>query len=240
MAAMTLQHTMSKAKPGTTLEELDVAAHEFMVSNGAYPSGRGLMDYPRSVCTTVNDCVTHGIPNSYELQNGDYVNIDVVCYYEGHHGDTSAMVPVGTDVHIDILRLIRVTREAQFKGIEMCRPGLRFNEIGPVIEDYAAKYGYYINEQFEGHGIAHDIHLPPVVHGHRSPYASKAEMKPGMAFTIEPIVMLREPSEYKLWSDGWTIQAPGVPSACWEHVVLIKEEEPGYEILTLREGELRP
>jgi len=128
----------------------------------------------------------------------------VVCYLEGHHGDNSGMVLLG-DVHPDIVNLCKVTREAMYIAIEMCRPGRRYDEIGAIIEDYAHEHGLAVNREFGGHGIAHELHLPPLVHHYREPDSSKAEMKPGMAFTIEPILMLSGRYGYVQWNDNWTV-----------------------------------
>ena len=122
-----------------------------------------------------------------------------------------------------------------FVGIDQCKPGVQFSKIGETIQDYANAHGYHVNEEFGGHGIAHHLHMPPLVHHQKTATARKEEMRPGMAFTIEPILMMYPSVDYKQFKDGWTMQAPGNPSCQWEHIVLINEE--GYEILTLREGE---
>lgn len=239
LGARTLKTALDSAEIGMSLDDIDKIVHDFIIANEGYPSAIGFHHFPKSVCTSVNDVVSHGVPNNYVLQNGDYLNIDVVCYLDGHHGDNSGMVLLG-DVHPDIVKLTQVTREAMFTAIEICRPGRRFDEIGAIIEDYAHGHGYAVNREFGGHGIAHELHLPPLVHHYREKDSSKAEMKPGMAFTIEPILMLSGRFGYIQWNDNWTVQAPGVPSAQWEHIILITEEDPGYEILTLREGETSP
>jgi len=159
----------------------------------------------------VNDVVSHGVPNSYVLQDGDYLNIDVVCYKHGHHGDNSGMVMLG-DVHPDVAKLSLVTREAMYKAIEMCKPGANFGQIGETIEEYAKSFGFNVNQEFGGHGIAQHLHMAPLVHHYKTSSQNRAEMKPGMAFTIEPILMMHNNYGYIQWDDGWTIQAPGVPS----------------------------
>jgi len=222
-----------------SLDDVDKIVHDFIIANDGYPSAIDFHHFPKSVCTSVNDVVSHGVPNSYVLQDGDYLNIDVVCYLDGHHGDNSGMVLLG-DVHPDIVALARVTREAMYKAIEMCGPGVKFSQIGATIEDYAHDHGYSVNREFGGHGVAHELHLPPLVHHYRESRSTKAEMLPGMAFTIEPILMLNDKYSYVQWDDQWTVHAPGCPSAQWEHIILITEEEPGYEILTLRDGEVSP
>ena len=125
-----------------------------------------------------------------------------------------------------------------FLGISQCKPGVSFSQIGETIQEYANEHGYHVNKEFGGHGIAHHLHMPPLVHHQKNNQSSQEEMRPGMAFTVEPILMMNEKLDYKQFRDGWTIQAPGNPSCQWEHTVLITEE--GHEILTLREGEQVP
>ena len=212
LAAKTLKHAMDKAEVGMSLDELDKIVHDYIVADGSYPSAIDFMHFPKSVCLSVNDVVSHGVPNTYVLKAGDYLNIDVVCYKDGHHGDNSAMVFLEDDttaVHPEIKRLSRVTRESMFVAIEHCKPGLRFDKIGGIIEDYAGEHGYYVNEMFGGHGIAHSLHMAPLVHHNRTPAACRAEMRPGMAFTIEPILHLKKEKNYYQFNDGWTMQAPG-------------------------------
>jgi len=180
---------MDNTKIGMTLDDVDKLVHDYIVADEAYPSAIGFHHFPKSVCTSVNDVVTHGVPNNYELKNGDYLNIDVVCYKQGHHGDNSAMVLMG-DVHPDVVALSKATREAMWSAINICKPGTKFNQIGETIEEYAGDKGYFVNREFGGHGIAHELHLPPLVHHYKTKQNSTEEMRPGMAFTIEPILMM--------------------------------------------------
>ena len=182
---------MDSVKPGLSLLDLDKIVHDYIIADDAYPSAIDFMHFPKSVCLSVNDVVCHGLPNSYVLKAGDFLNIDVVCHKNGFHGDNSAMVFVEdeqTKVHDDIKRLAKVTREAMFVAIDLCKPGTRFSTLGEVIEDYAHGHGYKVNEEFGGHGIGRDLHMAPLVHHLRTPMACRSEMKPGMAFTIEPIL----------------------------------------------------
>ena len=172
-----------------TLDDVDKIVHDYIVADCAYPSAIDFHHFPKSVCTSVNDIVSHGVPNSYELKDGDYLNIDVVCYKDGHHGDNSGMVLLG-DVHPEIAALSKATREAMYKAIGICKPGVTFKQIGETIEEYATERGYFVNREFGGHGVAHELHLPPLVHHYKTHDSTKAEMLPGMAFTIEPILML--------------------------------------------------
>lgn len=128
-----MKHAIDNTKIGMTLDEIDEIVHDYIVSDGAYPSAIDFHHFPKSVCTSVNDVVSHGVPNSYILQDGDYLNIDVVCYKNGHHGDNSAMVLLG-EVHPEIEALSKTTREAMYKAIEICKPGTTFDQIGKVIE----------------------------------------------------------------------------------------------------------
>ena len=132
MGARTLKQAMDKTEVGMTLDDIDKIVHDYIVENDAYPSAIGFHKFAKSVCTSINDVVSHGVPNSYVLQDGDYLNIDVVCYQDGHHGDNSGMVLLG-EVHPDIERLAKTTREAMFKAIQICKPGQPFSKIGETI-----------------------------------------------------------------------------------------------------------
>ncbi|CDW77276.1 methionine aminopeptidase [Stylonychia lemnae] len=237
IAAKTLKTALDNTKIGMSLDDVDEIVHESILSMGAYPSAIDYMHFPKSVCTSVNEVVAHGIPNDYVLKDGDYLNIDVVCYFDGHHGDNSGMVMLG-NVHPDIQKLSQVTRESMYAAIEIVKPGATFDQIGKTIEEYADKYGYAVNAEFGGHGIAHHMHMPPMVYHNKTRSSSKQVMKPGMAFTIEPILMMKKNFNYVQWRDNWTISTNGVPSCQWEHIILVTEE--GHEILTIREGETNP
>jgi len=204
---------MELTKEGMSLDDIDKIVHDYIVADDAYPSAIDFMHFPKSVCTTVNDQVSHGVPNSYVLKDGDTVNIDIVCYKDGHHGDNSGMVMIG-DVHPEIRKLSEVTRQSMFLAIEMCKPGVKYSQIGTTITDYAHAHGYEVNEEFGGHGIAHHLHMPPLVHHHKAFNACHDVMQPGMAFTIEPILMMQPVGRgYVQWRDGWAYQLPNNPSA---------------------------
>lgn len=204
LGARTLKHAMDNTKIGMTLDDVDKLVHDYIVADGSYPSAIGFHGFVKSVCTSVNDVVSHGVPNSYRLQDGDYLNIDVVCYKDGHHGDNSAMVYLG-NVHEDIIHLSETTRKAMYLAIENCRPGQSFKMIGEIIENYANEHGYHVNQEFGGHGVGKELHLPPLVHHYKTPQQRGDEMRPGMAFTIEPILMMQNEFGYYQWRDGWTI-----------------------------------
>lgn len=143
LAASALSEGMKAATYGNTTDDIDKAVHEHIIAHDAYPTPIDYLHFPKSVCTSVNEVLCHGIPDSRPLIEGDYCNIDVTCYLDGYHGDTSAMVMIG-DVHPDIKNLIRVTREAMFKAIEICKPGVRYDKIGEVIHEHATKHGYVV------------------------------------------------------------------------------------------------
>lgn len=233
LAASTLSAGMKAAVEKNTTDDIDKAVHEHIISHDAYPTPIDYLHFPKSVCTSVNEVLCHGIPDKRPLVSGDYVNIDVTCYKDGYHGDNSAMVAIG-NVHPDIKNLIRVTREAMYKAIEICKPGVSYNKIGEVIDEYAKKHGYVVCPHFTGHGIGQDLHCGPFVF--HTPGRVNATMEVGNVFTIEPIIMLHDPQDliYE-WRDGWTIVAHNTPSAQWEHMVAIHDDGP--EILTLREDE---
>jgi len=228
---------MENTKVGMTLDDVDRLVHDHIVGLGAYPSCINFMRFPKSVCTSVNDVVSHGVPNDYVLRDGDYLNIDVTAYLNGFFGDTSAMVLLG-NVHEDIALLCEHTRKAMYSAIDACGPGVPFSRIGEIIQDYAEEKGYFVNEEFGGHGVSTKMHMPPMIFNYKSASYTKAVMMPGMTFTIEPILMMSSRFQYVMWEDNWTVSAPGVPSAQWEHIVHITEK--GHEILTLREGEQHP
>jgi len=190
---------MDSAKVGMSLDELDKVVHDFIVNDGAYPSAIDFMHFPKSVCLSVNDVVSHGVPTNYVMRAGDYLNIDVVCYKDGHHGDNSAMVFLEdetTQVHPDIKRLSQITRESMFLAIENCKPGSKFSDIGKMIDEYAQSHGYFVNQEFGGHGIGHHLHMAPLIYHHDTHIACREEMRPGMAFTIEPILMMTNKVNY--------------------------------------------
>lgn len=236
LAASTLSEGIKAAQLGNTTEDIDIAVHEHIIKNDAYPTPIDYIHFPKSVWTSVNEVLCHGIPDNRPLRDGDYVNIDVTWYIDGYHGDNSAMVMIG-DVHQDVKNLIRVTREAMYKAIEIWKPGVSYNKIGETIDAYAKKHSYHVCPFFTGHGIGKTLHLGPFVY--HIPNNITTKMDVGHVFTIEPIIMMYNSNDMVYeWEDGWTIIAHNTPSAQWEHMVAIHDD--GYEILTLRDGEERP
>ena len=228
LAALALAEVARHIAPGVTTDELDRVGHEFLVAHGAYPSTLGYRGFPKSLCTSVNEVICHGIPDDTVLDDGDIVNVDITAYIGGVHGDTDATYLVG-DVAEDDRLLVERTREALDRAIRAVRPGRPINVIGRVIESYARRFGYGVVRDFTGHGIGTSFHSGLVIPHYDDPAATTV-MEPGMTFTIEP--MLNQGShEWEMWDDGWTVVTKdGRRSAQFEHTILVTED--GAEILT--------
>ncbi|ASY35280.1 MULTISPECIES: type I methionyl aminopeptidase [unclassified Streptomyces] len=188
--------------PGVTTDELDRVAHEYMVDHGAYPSTLGYRGFPKSLCTSVNEVICHGIPDSTVLRDGDIVNLDVTAFKDGVHGDNNATYLVG-DVDEESRLLVERTRTALDRAIKAVRPGRQINVIGRVIESYAKRFGYGVVRDFTGHGINTSFHSGLIVPHYDSPHATTV-MREGMTFTIEPMLTLGT-YDYEQWDDGWTV-----------------------------------
>lgn len=217
--------------PGVTTDEVDAAAHELYLAEGGYPSTLGYRGYPKSICTSVNEVVAHGIPDDRPLELGDIVNCDVTIYLDGVHGDCSRTFCVGgvDAVATETAELVRVTEQALRAGIAAVRPGGRVRDIGKAIQRVARAHGYGIVRELVGHGIGEQFHGEPHVHHYDEP-RNKAMLRPGMTFTIEPMLTLGLP-DVVLWDDEWTIVTlDGEPSAQFEHTVLVTAD--GVEVLT--------
>jgi methionyl aminopeptidase len=216
-------------KPGVTTEELDIVAHEGYIARGGYPSCVGYGSYEKSVCTSVNEVICHGIPDDRPLQHGDIVNVDVSMFKDGVHGDCSATYLVG-EVSETASRLVHVTEEAMYRGINVVGPNVKLNEIGRVIQDHAERHGYQVVEAFVGHGIGENFHMAPSVL-HYYDRSANTRLQPGMTFTIEPMIAVGTGKEYDIWDDGWTaVTGDNSLTAQFEHTVLVTEK--GVEILT--------
>jgi methionyl aminopeptidase len=230
VAAEVLAVTGSAVAPGVTTDELDVIAHEAYIARGAYPSTLNYHHYPKSICTSVNEVICHGIPDDRPLRDGDIVNIDVTAYLDGVHGDTNATFLVG-DVDDESRRLVERTFECREAGIAAVRPGRPISDIGRAIESHA--HGLGVVRMFVGHGIGQQFHIPPSVPHYYTPEASTV-MEPGMTFTIEPMITLGSWRE-KMWDNGWTaVTADGRRSAQFEHMLVVTPD--GAEVLTLPPG----
>jgi methionyl aminopeptidase len=228
LAAQARELVGSHVVPGVTTDELDRIGHEFLCDHGAYPSTLGYRGFPKSLCSSVNEVVCHGIPDSRPVLDGDIVNIDITAYLDGVHGDTNATFLAG-DVDEETRLLVERTREALERGIKAVRPGRRINVIGRVIESYAARFGYGVVREFTGHGIGTAFHSGLVVPHYDTPdYDDLIEV--GMTFTIEPMLNLGT-HEWEMWDDGWTVVTRDRRrSAQFEHTLLVTAA--GAEVLT--------
>ena len=229
LAAQALEEVGGHVRPGVTTDYLDAVGHEFLVARGAYPSTLGYRGYPKSLCTSLNVVICHGIPDDTVIRDGDIVNVDITAFIGGVHGDTNATFLAG-DVEEESRLLVERTREAMMRGIRAVAPGRPLNAIGRVIESYAKRFGYGVVRDFTGHGIGRTFHSGLVVPHYDDP-SSTAPMEVGMTFTIEPMLTLGVIS-YDVWSDGWTaVTRDHKRTAQFEHTVLVTED--GHEILTL-------
>jgi methionyl aminopeptidase len=230
IAARAMEAAAAAIAPGVTTDELDRIGHEFMLDHGAYPSPLGYRRFPKSLCTSVNEVICHGIPDDRPLQDGDIVNIDITAYIGGVHGDTDATYLCG-DVDEESRLLVERTHEAMMRGIKASVPGREINVIGRVIQSYAKRFGYGVVRDFTGHGIGTAFHSGLVVPHYDAAPAYDTLIKPGMTFTIEPMLNLGT-VEWDMWDDAWTVVTKDRKrSAQFEHTLLITDA--GAEILTL-------
>ncbi|GIF52573.1 methionine aminopeptidase type I [Asanoa ferruginea] len=229
LAAQATQLAGEHCKPGVTTDEIDKVVHEFLVDHGAYPSTLGYKGFPKSCCTSLNEVICHGIPDSTVLEDGDIINVDVTAFIGGVHGDTDATFLVGDVAEEDRL-LVERTHEAMMRGIKAVATGRQINVIGRVIESYAKRFGYGVVRDFTGHGIGEAFHSGLYVPHYDSPRPTDL-MEPGMTFTIEPMITLGT-YEYDMWDDGWTVVTKDRKwTAQFEHTIVVTED--GHEILTL-------
>jgi methionyl aminopeptidase len=223
-----LQETGAAVAPGVTTDELDRICHEAHIARGVYPSPLRYRGFPKSVCTSVNEVICHGIPDDRPLRDGDIVNVDVTVFTGGVHGDTDATYPVGT---IDPLsaQLLRVTRECLDLALEQVRPGALLNAIGRAIETHAHAHGFSVVRAFVGHGLGEVFHSAPQV-AHYYEAGADLVLEPGMTFTIEPMITMGS-IQPVIWGDGWTaVTADGSRAAQYEHTVLVTDT--GVDVLT--------
>ena len=229
LAAEALQEVGRAVAPGVTTDELDRVGHEFLISHGAYPSTLGYRGYPKSLCTSLNEVICHGIPDDTVIEDGDIVNVDITAFIGGVHGDTNATFLAG-EVDKESRLLVERTHEAMMRGVRAVAPGRQLNVVGRVIESYARRFGYGVVRDFTGHGIGTTFHSGLVVPHFDDPDATTV-MEPGMTFTIEPMLTLGS-IDYEVWQDGWTaVTKDRKRTAQFEHTILVTED--GYEILTL-------
>ncbi|QVQ53309.1 type I methionyl aminopeptidase [Spiractinospora alimapuensis] len=229
VAAQALRAVGEAVAPGVTTDELDRVGHDFLVAHDAYPSPLGYKGFPKSVCTSINEVICHGIPDDTPLRDGDIVNVDVTAFLGGVHGDTNATFLVG-EVDEESRLLVERTEEALNRAIKACRPGRQVNVIGRVIESYAKRFGYGVVQSFTGHGVGPEFHSGLVIPHYDDPMAT-AVMEPGMTFTIEPMITLGT-IDFDLWDDGWTaVTKDHRRTAQFEHTLVITDT--GAETLTL-------
>ncbi|GIH25598.1 methionine aminopeptidase [Acrocarpospora phusangensis] len=229
IAAQALEEVGKHVAPGVTTDELDRIGHEFLCDHDAYPSTLGYRGYPKSLCTSINEVICHGIPDDTVLNEGDIVNVDITAYIGGVHGDTDATYLVG-EVDEESRLLVERTREATNRAIKAVAPGRQLNIVGRVIEAYAKRFGYGVVRDFTGHGIARSFHSGLIVPHYDDPSLA-VTLVPGMTFTIEPMLTLGT-IDYEIWPDRWTaVTQDRKRTAQFEHTILVTET--GHEILTL-------
>ena len=234
LAKSTLEYIEEFVKPGVSTEELNTLCHEYILKHGAYPSPLDYHGFPKSICTSLNEVICHGIPNQKDvLKDGDILNIDVTTYLNKFHGDTNKTFLVG-NVSEEAKKLVQVTYECMRIGIDQVKPGGHIGDIGAAVSEYAHDHGYSVVEDYCGHGIGREFHEDPQV-VHVGKRGTGAQIKPGMTFTIEPMINLGK-KHCKVLKDGWTVITKDKKlSAQFEHTLLVTDD--GHEILTLRSDE---
>ncbi|BCJ34844.1 methionine aminopeptidase [Actinocatenispora thailandica] len=229
VAAGALAEGGRAVKPGVTTDEIDRVVHEFLCDHGAYPSTLGYRGFPKSCCTSLNEVICHGIPDSTVVADGDIVNIDVTAFLNGVHGDTNATFLAG-DVSEEARLLVERTHEATMRGIRAVRPGRALNVVGRVIESYAKRFGYGVVRDFTGHGIGEAFHSGLYVPHYDRPDLDVV-IETGMTFTVEPMITLGT-HLHDAWDDGWTVVTKDRRwTAQFEHTLVVTDD--GAEILTV-------
>lgn len=228
LAAQALAAAGETVRPGATTDDVDAVVHEFFCDNGIYPSTLGYRHFPKSCCTSLNEVICHGIPDSTVIEEGDIVNVDVTGFIGGVHGDTNATFAAG-EISEEARLLVDRTHEAMMRGIKAAKPGRELNVIGRVIESYAKRFDYGVVRDFTGHGIGRAFHSGLVILHYDEP-SVQTVLEPGMTFTIEPMITLGT-HQYDVWDDDWTVTTKDKSwTAQFEHTILITED--GNEILT--------
>jgi methionyl aminopeptidase len=229
LAAKTLRYLGKNLKIGMSTEDINKLCHTYTINRGAIPATLGYHGFPKSLCTSKNEVICHGIPSEKDiLRDGDILNLDVTNIWKGFHGDTNATFFIG-EVKPEVKKLVEVTHECMMAGISVCRPGARIGDIGAVIEELAHSHGYSVVHEYCGHGIGRKFHEDPQI-VHVGKKGTGVEMRPGMTFTIEPMINLGK-RHCKVLDDDWTVVTKDKSwSAQFEHTILITEE--GHEILT--------
>ena len=228
IAAQAMHAAAEIISPAITTDDLDQVVHEFLIDNGAYPSTLGYRGFPKSCCTSVNEVICHGIPDARPLEDGDIVKIDVTAFIGGVHGDTCATFFCG-EVDEQARLLTERTQEALVRAINAVKPGRQVNVLGRVIESYAKRFGYGVVRDYTGHGVHTTFHSGLVIPHYDEP-AYDTVMRPGMTFTIEPMITLGS-GEWYMCDDGWTVlTADGSRCAQFEHTLVVTEN--GADVLT--------
>ena len=230
LAARALAEAATAIAPGVSTDELDRIAHEYLCDHGAYPSCLGYMGFPKSICTSINEVICHGIPDSTVLNEGDIINLDVTAYIDGVHGDTNATYGVG-QIDEESALLIERTRNSMMRAIKAVRPGREVNVLGRVIESYAKRFNYGVVRDYTGHGVGEAFHSGLIIPHYDSAPLYDTVMEVGMVFTIEPMLTLGT-IEWQQWDDGWTVVTKDRSrTAQFEHTLVVTED--GADILTL-------
>lgn len=230
IAAQAIELVGEHCQPGVTTDELDRIGHEFLIANGAYPSALQYRGFPKSICTSVNEVICHGIPDNTVLQDGDIVNIDITAFKDGFHGDSNQTFMVG-NVKDEVRLLVERTRESLERAIAVVAPGRQINVIGRTIEAYAKRFGYGVVRDFTGHGIGKAFHSGLVIPHYDAAPQYDTEMQVGMVFTIEPMLTLGT-YNWDMWPDNWTVLTRDKSmTAQFEHTLVVTES--GADILTL-------
>lgn len=230
IAAQAMEAAAAAIAPGVTTDALDKIAHEYLCDHGAYPSCLGYMGFPKSICTSINEVICHGIPDSTVLNEGDIINLDVTAYIDGVHGDTNATYGVG-QIDEESALLIERTRNSMMRAIKAVRPGREVNVLGRVIESYAKRFNYGVVRDYTGHGVGEAFHSGLIIPHYDSAPLYDTVMEVGMVFTIEPMLTLGT-IDWQQWDDGWTVVTKDRSrTAQFEHTLVVTED--GADILTL-------
>lgn len=230
IAAQAMEAAAGAIAPGVTTDALDKIAHEYLCDHGAYPSCLGYMGFPKSICTSINEVICHGIPDSTVLNEGDIINLDVTAYIDGVHGDTNATYGVG-QIDEQSALLIERTHNSMMRAIKAVRPGREVNVLGRVIESYAKRFNYGVVRDYTGHGVGEAFHSGLIIPHYDSAPLYDTVMEVGMVFTIEPMLTLGT-IEWEQWDDGWTVVTKDRSrTAQFEHTLVVTED--GADILTL-------
>jgi methionyl aminopeptidase len=231
IAARAIEAAGAAIRPGITTDRLDVIVHDYIVGEGAYPSTVGYRGYPKSVCTSINEVICHGIPDDTELVEGDIINLDVTAFKNGVHGDLSRTFVVG-QARPEVADLVTRTEEAMLRGIKAVAPGRQVNVIGRAIESYAKRFGYGVVRDYTGHGVGRTFHSGLIIPHYDSAPLYDDVMEVGMVFTIEPMLTLSGSIDWDLWADDWTVVTRDLSlTAQFEHTIAVTER--GADVLTL-------